>query len=195
MTGVPGHDVLRGLAGGQKDLARRSLRYRKGVITVAQPPAVQLGAGTVPTTNVVVLGSYVPTVGDTVACLLSGNTLLILGTEQGVSIHTPTLTNGWVSHGTPFNPVRVYKEGSRITISAVLNGLAATNFQAFVLPVGWRPAGVKYVEGASIYYTGTTWVAGVFQISGLGEVFCYDAAGAVAVRDYYCLNTTFYTQV
>lgn len=195
MTGFPGRDVVRQLAADQNDLARRGVRYRRGVITTAQPPAVQLGAGTVPTPNVVVLGSYVPTVGDTVACVLTGNTILILGNEQGVSIHTPTFTNGWITRGSPFNASRVYKEGSRITMAVEMSGLGATSNQAFVLPVGWRPAGGNTFEGPSLYISGATWTTGVMQVLGTGAVMCYDAVGAVPVRDRYSINTSFYTQL
>lgn len=67
-------DLLRQLA----ELRTRA-KLRIGVVSATAPLAVKLGGSDVAYTDVRRLASYVPTVGDTVAVLVAGNTLLVLG--------------------------------------------------------------------------------------------------------------------
>lgn len=67
------------LQGRLKMLESRSVKLRIGVVTTTAPLAVELGGADAAYTGCKRLASYTPTAADTVAVLLAGNTLLILG--------------------------------------------------------------------------------------------------------------------
>lgn len=141
-----------------------SVRFRTGEITGVNPLDVALGGSSTSYEDVKSLSLVA--VGDTVAVLVWGNDLLVLGEIGDGTVHyigsgdgvAPSFTNSWVNFdnssaspgGGTNRDAGFYKAGGRVYLTGVIKtGTSGTS--AFTLPAGYRP---KASLGRSVFASG-----------------------------------------
>lgn len=95
----------------------------------------------------------------------------------------PTLLNGWVNYGNPWQNVQYRRIGDIVTIRGLATaGTVTSGTIIFNLPVGFRPPAwhIEVAEGGSIF--------GRFDVRSDGAVVWQIGAGTGA---YYSLNAQF----
>lgn len=75
--------VQRSVTDRLRELESAAARFRMGEVTDTTPLTVTLGGSSTAYTDVMCIGANGPKTGDTVACLVFGNDLLVLGTLTG----------------------------------------------------------------------------------------------------------------
>jgi hypothetical protein len=85
-------------------------------------------------------------------------------TQTTEAFIAPTLLNGWVNFGAPFNPAGYFKDAFGVVHLRGIVKSGTVNTAVFTLPAGYRPANTEQYA----IYTGST--VGVVEILATGDV-------------------------